>query len=50
LRASEVVALDWHDIDESVGVLRVEHGKGDKQRVVPIGDDAIAALAEYRSD
>lgn len=50
LRASEVVALDWHDIDESVGVLRVEHGKGDKQRVVPIGDDALAALAEYRSD
>jgi integrase/recombinase XerC len=50
LRASEVVALDWHDIDESVGVLRVERGKGDKQRVVPIGDDAITALQEYRRD
>ena len=50
LRASEVVALDWHDIDESVGVLRVEHGKGDKQRVVPIGEEALQSLREYRSD
>ena len=50
LRASEVVALDWQDIDENVGVLRVEHGKGDKQRVVPVGDEALAALGEYRSD
>jgi len=50
LRASEVVALDWEDIDESVGVLRVERGKGDKQRVVPIGNEALAALREYRSD
>jgi len=50
LRASEVVALDWHDIDESVGVLRVERGKGDKQRVVPVGNEALAALAEYRAE
>jgi integrase/recombinase XerC len=50
LRASEVVALDWHDIDESVGVLRVEHGKGDKQRIVPIGAEALAALRQYRGE
>jgi integrase/recombinase XerC len=48
LRASEVVALDWHEIDESLGVLRVERGKGSKQRVVPIGKDALDALSQYR--
>jgi integrase/recombinase XerC len=48
LRASEVVALDWHDLDESLGVVRIERGKGNKQRVVPIGDDAVAALNDYR--
>ena len=48
LRASEVVGLDWHDIERDLGVLRVEHGKGNKQRIVPIGADAAAALDEYR--
>ena len=48
LRASEVVALDWHDIDRNLGVLRVERGKGNKQRIVPIGSDATAALDDYR--
>jgi integrase/recombinase XerC len=47
LRASEVVALDWHDIDRSLGVLRVERGKGNKQRIVPIGADATSALDDY---
>lgn len=50
LRASEVVALDWNHIDADLGVLRVERGKGGKQRVVPIGRDALEALAAYRSD
>jgi integrase/recombinase XerC len=49
LRASELVALDWRDVDPEVGMLRVEHGKGGKQRVVPIGPEAIEALQVYRS-
>ncbi|TFH26637.1 MAG: tyrosine recombinase XerC [Myxococcales bacterium] len=50
LRASEVVALDWQQIDFDPGVLRVEQGKGGKQRVVPIGRDALESLERCRSD
>jgi integrase/recombinase XerC len=48
LRASESVALDWRDIDLEAGTLEVRHGKGGKQRVVPIGREAVAVLREYR--
>jgi integrase/recombinase XerC len=48
LRASEIVALDWGHIDFNVGALRVERGKGGKQRVVPVGDAALDALEAYR--
>ncbi len=47
LRVSEVVGLDWTDIDETLEVVRVR-GKGDKERIVPIGEAALAALANYR--
>ncbi len=49
LRASELVALDWKDLDFNVGVIRVELGKGGKQRVVPVGNEAIDALEELHS-
>jgi integrase/recombinase XerC len=49
LRASEVVALDWQDVDGDLGVLRIERGKGGKQRIVPVGGEAVSALEEYRS-
>ncbi len=47
LRVSELVALDWRDIDRSQGVLRAR-GKGRKERIVPIGSFAIEALDRYR--
>ena len=47
LRVSEAVGLNWTDIDESLGVLRVR-GKGRKERVVPIGQTALLALVTYR--
>jgi integrase/recombinase XerC len=47
LRVSELVGLDWHDIDERLSVVRVV-GKGRKERIVPIGDPALAALRAYR--
>ncbi len=47
LRVSEVVGLNWADIDESLGVLRVR-GKGRKERVVPVGGAALAAVGAYR--
>ena len=50
LRASELVALDWNAIDFKLGVARVERGKGGKQRIVPVGDEALAALETYRKE
>ena len=48
LRASEAVAIDWNHVDAALGVVRVEHGKGGKQRVVPMTADAVRALTDYR--
>jgi integrase/recombinase XerC len=48
LRISELVALDWSDLDAEVGLLRVRCGKGNKERIVPIGEPAIAALEAWR--
>lgn len=46
LRASEVLALRLQDIDLDVGFVRTI-GKGDKERVVPLGRKAIEALRAY---
>ena len=44
LRRSEAAALEWRDIDLEVGLITVRHGKGDKERTVPILSDT---LTEY---
>jgi integrase/recombinase XerC len=49
LRVSELVGLDWTDIDEELGMLRVRAGKGNKDRIVPIGEPALDALRAWRS-
>jgi integrase/recombinase XerD len=46
LRISEVVGLDVDDVDLEEGSVRVI-GKGDKEREVPLGRFAIAALDAY---
>ncbi len=46
LRVSEAVALDVGDVDRSAQLLRVQ-GKGNKERIVPIGTPAIAAIDRY---
>lgn len=46
LRASELVSLDLESIDFSRRVLRVV-GKGRKERIVPFGEKAKAALSAY---
>ncbi len=46
LRVSELVGLDLGAIDLGVAEARVV-GKGDKERRVPIGSVAVAALARY---
>lgn len=46
LRVSELVGLDWRDIDLSARVLRVM-GKGRKERMVPFGRPAQEALKAW---
>src|SRR2546427_1316921 len=48
LRVSELTGLDWEQVDENAGLLRVL-GKGRKERVVPVGRPALRALAAYRA-
>lgn len=49
IRVSELCGLDIDDIDTSRRVLRVL-GKGNKQRTVPFGEPAQAALTSWLSD
>ena len=49
LRVSELVGLKHQDINLERGFLRVM-GKGSKERVVPLGESAAAALKEYLAD
>lgn len=44
LRSAEIANLDWRDVDLSARMLWVRHGKGDKDRSVPIGVALIAHL------
>lgn len=46
VRASELVGLDLRDLDLARGMLKVM-GKGSKERLVPVGQKAIAALDRY---
>lgn len=46
LRVSEVTALSASDLRLDTGRVQVR-GKGDKERIVPLGDPAIAALEQY---
>lgn len=47
IRVSELTGMNLADIDEAQGLLRVR-GKGRKERIVPIGETALAAIREYR--
>ncbi len=46
LRASETIGLELGDVDTHEGFLRA-HGKGSKERLVPLGRQAIAAINAY---
>lgn len=46
IRLSELIGLDWHDINFDDGTIRVT-GKGSKQRIIPLGRSASAALKAY---
>ena len=46
LRLSELVGLDRRDVDRANGLVRVR-GKGRRERIVPAGRGALAALDRY---
>ena len=46
LRASEATDLEVTDVDLAAGVLRAR-GKGSKERMVPVGREAVAAIRAY---
>ena len=47
LRLSEVCGLRWQDLDIAQGLVTVL-GKGSKQRIVPVGSHARAALRDWQ--
>ena len=49
LRAAEIVAVRWAEVDLDRGALRVSAGKGGKQRTVPLSRTAAAALRQLAS-
>jgi integrase/recombinase XerC len=49
IRVSELVGLNWADIDIHLGIIRVV-GKGSKERIVPIGKVALEALEKYSQE
>lgn len=50
LRLSEVAGLEMGDLDLTRGMIRVRHGKGDKERVVVFGDEAAAVLRAWLAE
>ncbi|TBC12586.1 tyrosine-type recombinase/integrase, partial [Rhizobium ruizarguesonis] len=47
LRASEAVHLKVRDVDGERGIIRVEHGKGGKDRNVMLSAQLLAILRVY---
>ena len=49
LRVSELVTLKLSQLDPVVGLVRVT-GKGGRERIVPLGQEALACLGQYLND
>jgi integrase/recombinase XerD len=49
MRVSELIRLRVADLDELGGVLRVT-GKGNKQRLIPVGREALKSIARYQTE
>ncbi len=50
MRRMEVVGLSLFDLDQDRGTLMVRQGKGKKDRMIPIGDRAVAWITKYACD
>jgi integrase/recombinase XerC len=44
LRCAEIAELQRDDIIEAKGLIRIRHGKGDKERIIPLHPDVMEAL------
>jgi integrase/recombinase XerC len=49
LRVSELTGLNWRDIDQELGLVMIRSGKGNKDRLVPIGQPALDALLAWQA-
>ncbi|MCC6810672.1 MAG: site-specific tyrosine recombinase XerC [Deltaproteobacteria bacterium] len=47
MRRGELLRLKLYDLDQERGSITIRQGKGNKDRVVPIGERALAWLAKY---
>jgi site-specific recombinase XerD len=47
IRRAELIALTLYDLDLNAATLKIEHGKGDATRIVPLTQSALAALKLY---
>lgn len=50
IRRLEIINLKLHDIDAERGTMMVRQGKGKKDRMIPIGERALAWVGKYRDD
>ena len=50
LRRMEVISLKLFDVDAERGTLMVRQGKGNKDRMVPIGERALAWVTKYLNE
>jgi site-specific recombinase XerD len=50
LRSAEAVGLDLADVDFEQELVHVRHGKGGKDRIVPLGEEAAYWVAHYLRD
>jgi integrase/recombinase XerD len=50
MRRMELIGLDIHCIDTERGTVMIRQGKGRKDRMIPIGDRALAWIEKYRDE
>lgn len=50
MRRMELIGLHCHDIDTERGTVMIRQGKGRKDRMIPIGERALAWIEKYRAD
>ena len=50
IRRSELIRLDLEHVELNRGVLSIRHGKGDKDRFVPLGERTAAWISKYLAE